>query len=307
MDGLYPDITRGMNIVLTIIVAIIAVCFLVAMWDRSSGRARADRFSMGVRLPYGSDQTRVSVARALRARAIAGAWAIVAGAAMAALLLLTPLATSAFFIFYTLLTGVVVGNVIGTTIVAVHERLFHPAPDAPRVARARVMTAADYLGPARLRIPWVIAGAAAVAAVAVGVVAIAAPTRVQASAAIAAAVFGVVAAGVFIALPRLERLVLDQPQPASHSLELAWDDALRAATIMSLRLSCAIAGWLVLSFAIISLTTPLDTLWSSWATQIPTWGIIALSFIYPASTGRPLPAALYPDWLRHPVPAGSTS
>ncbi|WP_439593089.1 hypothetical protein [Microbacterium sp.] len=306
MDGLYPDMTRALNVVLTIAVTIIAVCVLVAMSSRSSSQARADRFSMRVQLPYGSEQTRASVARALRARSIVGGAAILAGAAISAALLFTPVATSPFFVFYTLLTALVVGSVVGTTIVAVRERLFHPAPDAPRIARARTLSVAEYIGPVRRALPWLIAVLAALAAGSVAFFAVFAPARVQSPAAIAVAVFSVVALAVFIALPRLERLVLDQPQPATHSLELAWDDALRAATIMSLRLSGAIAAWLVLSLAIIALTTPLDSVWSGWATQLPTWGVIALSFLYP-STGRPLPAPLYPEWLRHPVPAGGAT
>ena len=48
-----------------------------------------------------------------------------------------------------------------------------------------------------------------------------------------------------------------------------------------------------------------DGLFSTFASQVPTWGLIALTFIYP-STGRRLRADLYPEWLRRPVaPEGS--
>lgn len=300
------DFTRALNVTLTIAVAVISVCVLVAMSGRSAGQARADRFSIRIRLPYGSDQTRASVTSALRTRAIASGFAILAGALLSAILLFTPLATSPLFIFYTLLTSLVIGSVVGTTVVSVRERLFRPAPDAPRIARTRTMGVADYLDPVRRRLPWVLGGLAGVAAVVVTILALRAPDRVDGVAATAAAVFAVVGLAVFVALPGLERLVLAQPQPAGHTLELAWDDALRASTLMSLRLSATIAAWFVLSLSLAALWIGDGPASGSWAMQLPTWGMIALQFVYP-STGRPLPAPLYPAWLPRPAASGGTA
>ncbi|MET0811417.1 MAG: hypothetical protein ABWY03_00090 [Microbacterium sp.] len=300
------DFTRALNVTVTIVVTVIAVCVIVAMSGKVSAQARADRFSLRVRLPYGSEETRESVTRALRARTIASGYAILAGAALSGILLFTPLATSPFFIFYTLLTGLVIGSVVGTTVVSVRERLFHPAPDAPRVARARTMRVADYLDPARRLLPWLLAGAALVGVILIGVFATRTPDRVDGVAGTAAAVFAVVAAAVFVALPLLERVILERPQPASDTLELAWDDALRVGTIMSLRLSASIAAWFVVSLSIAALWTNGDALSNAWAMQLPTWGLIALQFVYP-NTGRVLPVQLYPDWLRRPATAAGAA
>lgn len=303
MSDALPEITRALNIVLTVAMTIIAACVLLVLSGKASAQARADRYSIRVELPYGSERTRVSVTRALRLRTLAGGCAILAGSLVSAALLFTPLAESPFFIFSTLLPSLVVGTVIGTTLIGVRERLFHPAPDAPRIARARSMRASDYLDPVRRALPWALAAIALVPLAAVGVSALRTPGRVDAVAAPTVGVLALVAVTAFALLPRLERLILAQPQPASDTLELAWDDALRAGAIISLRLSCALAAWFVFSLSVVALWLPTDSPWNALAAQLPTWGMIALQFVYP-NDGKPLPAPLHPDWLPRPASAG---
>lgn len=301
-----PEFTRTLNAAIAVVITIIATIVLVAVWGRSSALARADRFSLRVRLPYGSESTRESVARGLRQRSVASALAILAGALVSAALLLTPLATSPLFIFYAIATALVAGNAVATVAVNLRERLFHPAPEAVRIARARTLTAADYLSLFSRLLPWTLAIGGAVALAVLTVTAVTAPDRLDATAAAPAFVLGGVAAVAFTALPWLERLILSQPQPATDTLELAWDDTFRASALLSLRLSCALAAWFALSLSVVALLIGSGSTWNSSATQLPTWGMLALQFAYP-STGRPLPAGLYPDWLRRPAPAASTT
>lgn len=306
MEGTDPEFTRALNAAITVALSVVSLCVLLVVSTKSSSLARADRFSIRVRLPYGSERTRESVARALRARAIASAVALMVGALASVLLLSTPLATSPLFIWYTMITTLVAAGVVGALVVSVRERLFDPAPDAPRIARARAMRTADYIGPVRRGLPAVITGVAAVPLAIVATAAVRTPDRVDAGSAAAAGVFAVIAAASLTALPWLERLILAQPQPATNSLELAWDDALRTNTLMALRLECAIAAWFVLWFAVAALWIGSGGSSSGLATQVPTWGMLALTFAYPG-TGRRLRAPLYPEWLRQPASTGGAA
>jgi len=162
------------------------------------------------------------------------------------------------------------------------------------------MGVADYLDRFRLLLPWVLAAAGAVAVTALITVWVAQPDRVDEPLASAALFATVVAVGVFVALRPLEKLVLAQPQPAADTLELAWDDAFRATTLSTLRLSAALAAWVALAVAVGALWLGSGGLFSTFATQLPTWGVIALQFVYP-NTGRRLRTPLYPEWLRRPV------
>ncbi|GAA2993113.1 hypothetical protein JOD63_001559 [Microbacterium terrae] len=306
MLSLDPTFALALNIALTVAVIAIGAGSLISLTRPATVLARADRYSMKARLPYGTDAIRASVARGLRARGLAGGAAILAAGVLAVPFLFTALGTDPLFIFYVLVTALVAGGTIATVAVNLRERLFHPAPDAPRVARARRLGVGDYLGAARSLLPWMLFAAAVLAfAVLVAVHAVGA-TTLDRSAATAAVVFAVTAVASFVALPVLDRLILDSPQPASDTLELAWDDTLRADALGALRLSASIAAWFAFAFAIGTLWTAADASSAYWATQMPTWGMIALQFVYP-NNGRALRAPLYPDWLSRPVLAGGAA
>lgn len=300
-----PTITRTMNAVFLLVMLILCVCILLAYASRSSAYARADRFSLRVRLPFGSGVTRESVARRGRVDRLATAITMLVTTVIGAPLLLTPLGTTTAFVFVLVIPMLVASGFV-SAVVNVRERLFHPAPDAPRVARARALGSRDYLDPFRLSLPWALGLAATLALAALTTRWILDPSRIDGPLAAAAILATVIGAAVFVALRPVEQLVLAQPQPASDTLELAWDDAFRATTLGALRLSAALTAWLACALALCSLWLGADGLFSTFATQVPTWGVIALTFVYP-STGRRLRAGLYPDWLRLPVPVGGAA
>lgn len=307
--SVYPEMTRTFNIVIVIAIVIIGVIVLLARRGPASALARADRYSMTIRLPYGVtpgevESTRASVARVIGARTFASDVALVTSGLLSAALLGTPLATSSLFVLTVFVPCLVVGSVIGAVVVSLRERLFHPAPDARRVAHVRFMRTSDYLDPARRLLPWALGIAAAVVVATAAAIRASAPARVDGALVTIAVALAAVAMVVFAVVPWLERLVLAQPQPASDTLQLAWDDSLRTGTLSELRLAAALSAWFALAVALVALWQGDAPGTPTLATQLPTWGMIALQFVYPI-TGRRLRTELYPDWLRRPVSQGS--
>jgi hypothetical protein len=301
-----PDFLRATNVLLMAVMIAVFAIMVPVVGSTSSAQARADRFSQRSRLPYGTPETRESVVEHVRSASRSGAIAAVIGMLAASCLLLTPLATTPLFLFVAVFPVLIVTAAVSAT-VSVRERLFHPAPNAPRIARARALGVADYLDPFRRRLPWMLAAGAAASLAAVIGSSASRPGPVDGVLALSLLIITIMAVATFVAVPVLERRVLDQPQPASDTLELAWDDAFRATTIAQLRLALALAAWIVLALSTGLLWPGGDGPFSGFALQIPTWGIIALQFVYP-NTGRRLPHDLYPDWLRRPVAAeGSTA
>lgn len=300
-----PDLLRSMNVVLmAVMIAIIAITVPV-VGSTSSAQARADRFSQRSRLPYGTPETRESVVQHVRSASRAGAITALIGMLAASCLLLTPLAASPVFLFVAAFPVLIVTGAVSAA-VSVRERLFHPAPTAPRIARARALGVADYLDPFRRLLPWMLGAGAAASLAAVFISGANRRGGVDGALAVSLLIISIVALATFVAVPVLERMVLDQPQPATDTLELAWDDAFRATTIGQLRLALAFAAWIVLALSAGLLWPGSDGSFSGFAFQVPTWGIIALQFVYP-NTGRRLPHDLYPDWLRQPVAAAEGS
>ncbi|WP_347978854.1 hypothetical protein [Microbacterium sp. ProA8] len=299
-----PETVRAFSGAFLLAMLVLCIGLVVAMSSKTSAYARADRFSLRVRLPYGTTATRDSVARRGRVSSLTTAITMLVTTVVLSPLLLTPVAASPAFPIIVVIP-LLVATGFASAVVNVRERLFRPAPDAPRVARARALGAVDYLDRFRLVLPWVLAVAAALAFTALALQWVRQPARVDDAFAAAAVFAAVVSVVVFAALPAVERLVLTQPQPASDTLELAWDDAFRTTALSALRLSAALSAWLACALALGALWLGADVLFSTFASQVPTWGLIALTFIYP-STGRRLRTNLYPEWLRRPVaPEGS--
>lgn len=303
--GVDSDYLRTFNVVIMVILIAVCTVMVLLVSTKSSAFARADRFSQRIRLPYGTPETRESVVLRVQAASRARAIALLIGVLAASGLLLTPLATTPAFPVYVIFPALIATGVV-SAVMSVRERLFHPAPTSPRIARPRHLGAGDYLDPFRRLLPWGLACAAAASLAVLGLTWLRSPDRVDSSLALAATVFSVVALVAFIGVPLVERTVLARPQPATDTLELAWDDAFRATTLGELRLTMGFAAWLVLSLSVGALWVEGADEFSGLVWQVPTWGLIALQFVYP-NTGRRLRAELYPDWLRRPVTAGGTA
>jgi hypothetical protein len=278
-------------------IAVVAAIALAASQRKDFGETASYRASVRARLPFGSEAMAVSIRRRTRTLLRANMWGLLATVAVAtAVFVSTPLSSSPQFLWLVTLSIFLVVLTAGSVAVGLRERLFHPAPTAMRVARARALGVADYVGRARRLAPLLLLIAAAASCVAIAVSDAMRPVNfVPLTLTYAALAFAVVAT---IGGRYAERLVLAQPQPASDTLELAWDDLFRADTLSVLRMGAATAAWLPLGLAV----TILADAWllqgpTDFASLFPWWGIPALQVLYSLGQGR-LPDPLYPDFLR---------
>jgi hypothetical protein len=69
-----------------------------------------------------------------------------------------------------------------------------------------------------------------------------------------------VSAIVLVASVAVERQVLGRPQPATDTLELAWDDAFRADTLRELRYFTTLVAWLAVAAAVNGIFQGIDEL-----------------------------------------------
>ncbi|MFG6445999.1 hypothetical protein ACFXQA_12085 [Microbacterium sp. P07] len=280
--------------------SLIPVTLLGVTRQRDWGAGRAHRISVRAKLPFGSDETARNVAARARSIFRANLWgSLIAIAVVASGILLVPLGLDGSSVGFAAMLIVWGSLTASTAIVTVRERLFSPAPTAPRIARTHPLRRSDYVGPWRRFIPWVLLGVGLASVVAIFATA---PTRGFAPTGLAlvaaAAVFAVIvsAAGRWA-----EHRVLAQPQPAADSLELAWDDLFRADALNNLRLGMTLGTALVITC---TASLWLDASWPRGATSLPAfpvwWGMFLLPFLFTAASER-LPAALYPAHLTHPA------
>lgn len=284
-------------------IGVVAVVVLTATFRPDFGARAAHRYSVRARLPFGSDAVAVSVRHRLRTLTRANMWGVLVVIVLLSVIMgTTELGSDPQFLWLmaaaTLLTLSVVDAVI-----TVRERLIGPAPEALRVARPTLMRVEDYLGPWRRRTPVALLGIAALATGVTTALSAAGLSSASASTAVGVAMaIAVVAAAV---TRFAERKILQQAQPASNTLELAWDDSFRSDALGYLRLAAALAAWLPIGLAAASLVSLLS---GPAATEsplalpgFPWWGVALLHVLYTWRQGR-LPDALHPD-LSPPNPA----
>lgn len=297
--------TMIFNVALLCLFAAVPVVFLIVSRKPTWGDGRAYATSMRARLPFGTDAVHRSVRARLRSVIRANMWGLlVAILVMGTLFLTTPLATSPYAMWVLTLILLVVVLAGGTLAAQLRERLFSPVPDAPRVARPIALTTRDYLGRWRAIVPVALLLAATAATAALVITTIIGIAPLSPTLATVGALLLALAATV--GTRWAERRILDRPQPASDTLELAWDDLFRADALGSLRMSAAMTALLPFGMAAIFLVSvwlprqppELTTLMG----LFPWWGIPALQVLYALGSGK-LPPALYPEFLRVPAPA----
>lgn len=281
------------RLVLAVLVGAMCVALVVVVvwaYRPTSGYRRAVRWAERTGLPFEPSSLRRSIVARFRLTEIAEGWAGIATGAVSLAFLATPVGASPLYVLIVVLPTFLVSRLIAACVVSLRERLFHPAPDAPRVARIRTMRTSDYLGPVRRAVTWILAAAAGGFVVALVVVG---SSGVRNTAAwISAAAALTCALSACAVLPLLERAVLRTPQPASDTVELAWDDALRADALVNIRLSVAVACVLGIALAV-------SALWDVGAdkflpSQIVIWGQLALQIAFPPN-GLALRPALRPQ------------
>lgn len=290
------------NGLLLAVFMLVPIVFLVVTRPADWGAGRVAQMSLRARLPLGAATTERSIRARTRALTRANMWGLLAAlAVVASMFVLTPLGASPFFLWFVALAVLLGVMTVSAAVVNTRERLFSPAPTAPRVARAQTLTTADYIGRWRARIPAAVLGGTGLllagVVVAVGLGAVQPTLLVWLGAAV---LLGVAAALVGRAA---ESRVLAQPQPATDTLELAWDDLFRSDALSTLRMGTAMAAWLPFGLALsILLRAGLpfaSTGWEATLGAFPWWGVPVLQLVYTLQQGR-LSHRLYPAFLRQP-------
>ncbi len=317
MSGSFEMPMMVFNLILLCALAAIPIVVLIVSARPGWGDASAYRTSMRARLPFGNDAVHRSVRARLRRITRVNMWGLLGAiVVLGVLFLATPLASTPYALWILTLLILVVALAGGTLVGQLRERLFAPEPEAPRIARLTDLRTRDYLGAWRTVTPVVLLIAATAGTLVLGILTVSGRVPLEMLLLTAGALVLAIAAAIGTRL--LERHVLAQPQPASDTLELAWDDLFRVDALSSMRMSAAMTAWLPLgmvgamlvSLVIdggISLFTSGPPFRSSpdlteLMTLFPWWGIPVLQIVYTLGNGR-LPAALYPAFLRTPVGA----
>lgn len=285
------------------LVAIVAVPIgvLISLRRPSWGITRVYKVSTRARLPITSDEMWWSIRRRSRNETRANMWGLLIAMAIVGLLFaFTPLKSSPYFIWMLVLMIFLV-TAVSSTLITVRERLFSPAPQVARIARASELDVSDYLSSVRRHTPSVLliaaGGAFAVLCLSAIWKAISIQVIVGSAASLALAL-------VATSISRVtEKRILACPQPASNTLELGWDDLFRTDSLNNLRMATAMAAWLPFGIALTALTNAWifggRTDLAQFAGLFPWWGIPLIQVMYMLAAGRLLPG-LYPEYLKAP-------
>ncbi|MFD4959779.1 hypothetical protein [Microbacterium sp. NPDC058389] len=296
---------EAFNTILLCLAAVVPVVILIATRSDTWGVTTIERMSVRARLPIPSWDMWRSIRGRSRALLRANMWGLLAGIVfVGGLFVWTPAGSSPFAMWLLTLTLLIGVLSIASTIVGVRERLFSPAPAAPRIARAKALQVRDYLPTWAALLPaWLLAAAVLACALLAAMTSVGAIAPLSAIVAVAALAFaGLAAAACRVA----EHRVLAQPQPASDTLELAWDDLFRVGAFVSLRMSAAMAAWLPLGLALTGIVYAAIGIGEPDVSRLfslfPWFGIPFLQVGYSLIDGR-LPIRLYPEYLRPAAPA----
>ncbi|MCL3861416.1 hypothetical protein [Actinotalea sp. K2] len=225
---------------------------MIVLYSRGASRAaRAHRFARTVDLAL-DETNEPAVTRRLARRERAGAiGVIVAVWSVAAWLYVgTDLFERITYAPFLVVAAVFAGHATGNGVVAWRESTRPTASAGPRIARASTPTHADYVPGYERWSTWVLAGASALLAAAAALVDRTGLLDLGEVPAGLLVLCGVVPAAVVVVDELLAHRLVQQRQVATTSLELAWDDALRARTLRdltTLSLFVGAAGPVVLS------------------------------------------------------------
>jgi hypothetical protein len=226
-----------MDLTFFLITGVVFIALSLARWwwwaQPDNAAWSAHSFARKVDLGLADRTEEVVTARLVRrerAAAVGGCLGALGAAALAAM---TTEEAAGGFRVIGLMLGYFVGHALGYGVVAWRESVSRAA-DGPRLARATVPTHGDYVARHERVSAWVTAGLAFLGGGALLVLGrsdvLDGAFRGSVPTGFAVAVMGVPALTVVLD-ELLARRLLARPQVASTTLELAWDDALRARTL----------------------------------------------------------------------------
>lgn len=263
------------------------VGFLVATRTHRFQEKQMLTFWQKVGLPMGTERINASVGRRLRRSSTASALGGVAGYLVSLVfLLLSP--TPAYSFAYTwvvALPALLIGTTIFDVALAMRDTLFTQRGGTPRMARAAAVSLRDYITPWKMYAPPVLLGVAAILVAIAAALDGAGASAMDASLASLSLPALVMAVLVVLACLVAVRKILARPQPVSDTLELAWDDALRADTVRKAGMLAIAISWLALAAAASGLVVAIDvsltsTMWFTIVQILLGWGFIAINVVF---------------------------
>jgi hypothetical protein len=270
------------------------------------------RFGTGIGLPLVNDEVAAAVRRHLRIRTSANGTGALLGLVVAgALLFVAPSLGSRSFTWLVVVPAVLTGMSAAEVLSALRESRFRHRADSTRIARSTATTLKDYVSPWRLRLApafQILAGVLCAIGLGLG-----AAGRIDATTFLRGAAIPFFALSLVVTLASMvaQRRILLRPQPVADTLELAWDDAIRAETLRGLRLAQTLVAWLAAAAAVFGMLQALDALaGTTWSTGIGpqafVWGWLAITSLFSYGGARTrFRVRLWPDLAA--IGAGRTS
>lgn len=267
-----------------VVLGLLALFSLMMLWlgsRRTYQQKLVLRFWQGTGLPMGTDTVAAAAARRIRTRTNGMMIGDLIGIAVGAVVLyLAPSIASPTAIWLLLAPLVLTGLASGAVVASLSQSLFQRQADVARFARPTAVAVHDYVSPKRmLAAPVFILIAMALCSL--GFV-LAFCDRIDVGTFMGSPALPLLAVAliVFAISLGLERRVLNEPQPASSELELAWDDAFRADTFRGLRMFAAMIAWLAVAAAGLTVLQAVDALNATsrstgLGSQLFTWGFLA--------------------------------
>ncbi|MDD0857993.1 hypothetical protein NHF46_09895 [Arthrobacter alpinus] len=244
-------------------------------------------FWQRVGLPMGSQRVNDSLRRRLHRSTNATLLGGVAGGMLAVgIYVFTHTSGLPFnFMWLVALPAVIIGATVLDVALTVRDSLFGRQPDAPRMARLEAVGLRNYMSPKRLYaapLLLVLAAALAVTGLVLG-----ATGAIDSGAFLRgpALPFLLAAAVVLGLCVVMARKILEQPQPAADTLELAWDDAIRADVLRKLGVLASVMAWLAVSAAGLGIldglgATAAANMGTALGQMLSTWGYFAVILTY---------------------------
>lgn len=284
------------NAILLALVTLVPVGILIATTRPGWGEHLAYRASLRAHLAITSERMAQVLAARTRKIVRSNMWGLlVAIAVVASMFVLVPMGVDSDLIWVLALTILLGTIALSQVVLTLQEHVFTPGPTEPRVARADALTVRDYLDPVRRFTPAFLFACTVVVWIAVAVVAV--PLRFEPSAIVLLMIATAIAVAGLGAGRWAEARVLDQSQPASTALELAWDDLFRADSLGTLRMAQSVLLWIPVGMGlsrILDENVSANPALATTAGLLPWIGIPAIQIAYAIASGR-LPAGLRPD------------
>ncbi|AWB90234.1 hypothetical protein [Homoserinimonas hongtaonis] len=171
------------------------------------------------------------------------------------------------------------GLTLGAVIVTLRDSLFTQSPESPRLARSMVPQPADYIDTRRRLTPTILLGAALLLGLVGTVLALVGVPAGRAYLTSPAIPLIIAACCSWVINLILTRRILTRPQPASTTLELRWDDALRADTLLNLAEFVSIVCWVSVIASVYGILGGIEPAESAnlIVMQMFTWGMVISS------------------------------